>query len=230
MAVSVRVLVHDTKRSHSLLKQLDQKDSKLLDTAWKYSSNNLLSYSGLIATSIGAEGIQHVALLDTAPNSRWVSFDEWWNQVVFAKHGEESLLRKDIVLGLANQDGGAHVDPELDEKFAKVSRLNALQHYEGREGGVEVPMRQPELAAMRQIAHEVLKTLRPNYEKKSSTPPLPTRASGEGGGSSYFSIRSVSFDTSPRGLTPYQHPVKVGRNAPCPCNSGRKHKHCCGKR
>jgi tetratricopeptide (TPR) repeat protein len=23
--------------------------------------------------------------------------------------------------------------------------------------------------------------------------------------------------------------VKVGRNAPCPCGSGRKHKHCCGR-
>jgi uncharacterized protein YecA (UPF0149 family) len=29
------------------------------------------------------------------------------------------------------------------------------------------------------------------------------------------------------------HPVrsgpKIGRNHPCPCGSGRKHKHCCGR-
>jgi uncharacterized protein YecA (UPF0149 family) len=24
-------------------------------------------------------------------------------------------------------------------------------------------------------------------------------------------------------------PTKVGRNDPCPCGSGRKYKHCCGK-
>jgi len=24
--------------------------------------------------------------------------------------------------------------------------------------------------------------------------------------------------------------AKVGRNAPCPCGSGKKHKHCCGRR
>ncbi|MDJ0823498.1 MAG: SEC-C metal-binding domain-containing protein [Paracoccaceae bacterium] len=24
------------------------------------------------------------------------------------------------------------------------------------------------------------------------------------------------------------HGKKVGRNAPCPCGSGRKYKHCCG--
>ena len=30
--------------------------------------------------------------------------------------------------------------------------------------------------------------------------------------------------------TPYRREVeKVGRNAPCPCHSGKKHKHCCGQ-
>lgn len=28
---------------------------------------------------------------------------------------------------------------------------------------------------------------------------------------------------------PYLSPAKVGRNDPCPCGSGRKYKHCCGK-
>ncbi len=33
---------------------------------------------------------------------------------------------------------------------------------------------------------------------------------------------------APRPLEPVRS-VKVGRNAPCPCGSGRKHKHCCGR-
>ena len=28
---------------------------------------------------------------------------------------------------------------------------------------------------------------------------------------------------------PYRAPPKVGRNAPCPCGSGKKYKKCCGK-
>jgi SWIM/SEC-C metal-binding protein len=28
--------------------------------------------------------------------------------------------------------------------------------------------------------------------------------------------------------TPLRKPVKVGRNDPCPCGSGRKYKKCCG--
>jgi hypothetical protein len=29
---------------------------------------------------------------------------------------------------------------------------------------------------------------------------------------------------------PYRAPPKVGRNEPCPCGSGKKHKKCCGRR
>ena len=29
---------------------------------------------------------------------------------------------------------------------------------------------------------------------------------------------------------PYRAPPKVGRNAPCPCGSGKKYKKCCGNR
>jgi hypothetical protein len=34
------------------------------------------------------------------------------------------------------------------------------------------------------------------------------------------------FDDAPR--APYRAPVKVGRNDPCPCGSGKKYKKCCG--
>ena len=37
--------------------------------------------------------------------------------------------------------------------------------------------------------------------------------------------------TQPATVEPFVHTQpKIGRNAPCPCGSGRKYKHCCGKR
>jgi hypothetical protein len=30
-------------------------------------------------------------------------------------------------------------------------------------------------------------------------------------------------------VQPYRAPVKVGRNEPCPCGSGKKYKKCCGR-
>jgi hypothetical protein len=32
-----------------------------------------------------------------------------------------------------------------------------------------------------------------------------------------------------RPMEPYRAPIKVGRNEPCPCGSGKKHKKCCGR-
>ena len=29
--------------------------------------------------------------------------------------------------------------------------------------------------------------------------------------------------------TPIKKDIKIGRNDPCPCNSGKKYKKCCGK-
>ncbi|MCD8388130.1 MAG: SEC-C domain-containing protein [Bacteroidales bacterium] len=33
----------------------------------------------------------------------------------------------------------------------------------------------------------------------------------------------------PSQAQPWQSGAKVGRNDPCPCGSGKKYKHCCGK-
>ncbi|NLV91830.1 MAG: preprotein translocase subunit SecA [Firmicutes bacterium] len=38
-----------------------------------------------------------------------------------------------------------------------------------------------------------------------------------------------STDGTVTGQTPRRVPQKVGRNDPCPCGSGRKYKHCCGR-
>lgn len=45
--------------------------------------------------------------------------------------------------------------------------------------------------------------------------------------SGYTSLRNAPLSpTSP--TEPQRSPRKVGRNAPCPCGSGKKHKRCCG--
>ena len=40
-------------------------------------------------------------------------------------------------------------------------------------------------------------------------------------------IIGVNFNNTPR--SPKKRGQKIGRNAPCPCNSGSKWKKCCGK-
>ena len=61
---------------------------------------------------------------------------------------------------MANQDGGGHVDPSLDEAYANLSRFNSLgwKIFIG-----DCPAKDfekgPELPSVRQIAYEVIKSL-----------------------------------------------------------------------
>lgn len=49
-------------------------------------------------------------------------------------------------------------------------------------------------------------------------------------GKTTFSFRVPSTECIDfTGKIPHVAPPKVGRNDPCPCKSGKKYKHCCGK-
>ena len=71
--------------------------------------------------------------------------------------GGVSYSRSDLVLKVANQDGGGHVDPGLDDAYHDLSRGNSVGWLTGVGDTVE-PLSTPVLATVRQIAFEVLWT------------------------------------------------------------------------
>jgi hypothetical protein len=164
LAVVVRVLIHDTSQSHSLLKQLGVKEGlPFLDTADPIDPNNLLPTPGLVmmrmTTGAGAARGSYVAPLGDLPPWRrvWRPFAGWWQNPVMKVDGTWS--RKDLVLTLANQEGGAHVDPELNERYEALARRNALG-WVAVEGANEEPFEgSPIAVAVRQITYEVIETL-----------------------------------------------------------------------
>jgi hypothetical protein len=93
MATAVRTLVHDTKRSKSLLTQLKKKDVPFIDSAGDFSPSNLMSQALLLSIQIGSRGGGYVASLDRAVGDepRLIPFDKWWHKIVFANMGEQSL-------------------------------------------------------------------------------------------------------------------------------------------
>ena len=214
LAASIRVLVHDTSRSKSLLGQLGQKAIPFYDTSLPYNPKNILPYVGLTAMNITPQGAAYVALLDNSPPdspSHWAVFDEWWNRVIFIDKDGSETSRRDLIRAVADKDGGVHVDPALDEKYANLSRRNSLAwRFKGPRG--DVPLGGPEKAAVRQIAHEVLKTL---------NPAMPSMKPN---------IKGALFIGAQAEVKEEQPPIpKVGRNDPCPCGSGKKYKRCHGK-
>lgn len=160
MAVTVRVLAHDTPNSRSLLGQLKYKTNmSFFDTAHDYKPDNLLSHHGLVGLKIisgnPADGSYHVPLtLDGRPN-KFILFADWWNKIVIVDGNKNIFRRRDIILSLANQDGGAHVDPELDLAYAQLSRQNSIGWVFTSAQG-QKPLEAVESYSMRQIAHEVL--------------------------------------------------------------------------
>jgi hypothetical protein len=85
--------------------------------------------------------------------------------VIIRDQAGADLTRRALTLALANQDGGVHVDPELDEAYEALSRSNSLgwtagaTSAAGDEESGSVPMGSPAPANVRQIAWELEKSL-----------------------------------------------------------------------
>lgn len=206
--------MHDTGSSKSLLGQLGQKSIKFYETSIPRNPRNIMTYSGLTAIELTPEGAKYVAVLDMLPPDsppRWVSFDEWWNRVIFVDQKGSETSRKDLILAVANKDGGAHLDPVLHGKYADLSRRNSLAWQFSSPRG-DIPLEGPEKAAVRQITHEILKSLSPTM------PMAEPKVTGS------LLIGASAVVEEKQAVVP-----KVGRNDPCPCGSRKKYKHCHGK-
>jgi hypothetical protein len=210
LATVIRVLLHDTPKSASVLAQLGVKESiRYLDTAEPINPRNLVSTPGLVIMRMtSGVGGSYVAPLDDRPpvfQPQARDFRRWWETPVTKDATGTQFSRKDYVLGLSNKEGGAHVDPTLDAEYAALSRSNSLgwMYVPGDESS-ELPFaNNPALPSVRQISHELLLGLR------GQLTPLIDPA-----------VDPAGVELRPAFLQ------GVERNGPCPCGSGRKAKKC----
>jgi hypothetical protein len=167
LAATTRVLLHDTKQSKSLLGQLGVKGSlRYLDTAYDYNPKNLLGHHGLVGMQLGPAGATYWAPLGTRKPelpSKFVSFPDWWNKLVIVDRHRARFVRRDLVLALANMDGGAHVDPALDEAYALLTRANSIGWQAFDNKGTHA-LADVELYSVRQIAHELIESITRQYQ------------------------------------------------------------------
>lgn len=212
LAASIRVLCHDTASSHSLLGQVGLLDRKFISTAIPHDPRNRATHNGLAMVAAKGRDTLYIPMLDGTPYRRRIPFQDWWAETVFVDDRRATLSRRDLILAVANQDGGAHVDPSLSETYARLSRHNSLG-WVIQAGSTSTPIPKPERAAVRQIAHEVLCTLVPDYRKEQTQK------------ADVFFGGAMAFDGIP---DEWRARLKPGRNDPCPCGSGKKFKKCHG--
>jgi hypothetical protein len=160
MATTVRVLCHDTGQSVSLLGQLALKSMPFCDTGYTDQPGNLMTFCSLVSMRLGGAGSEFIAPLDNRPGPDHDStFDGWWAAVVLDDKRGNRLSRRDVVLQLANKDGGAHVDPQLSANYAAISRTPGFGWTLNDPLGARPMPGRVERVTMRQITYEVIKTL-----------------------------------------------------------------------
>jgi hypothetical protein len=202
IAVTLRVLLHDTGASKSLLGQLGAKSVlRFVDTGlyrteldrayknWVKMNNPGHIIAGVTPGEAGlvVEGFLEdrspawVAPLQTdrlpplhpaAPSTTGISkpFETWWTAPLVETSELKYFSRHDLVTIMANQDGGAHVDPEIDSEYEALTvdflgtQIEIGNDLVDKTMGGDIPPMAGNVAAasIRQIAYEVLKTLQPH--------------------------------------------------------------------
>ena len=160
MATSVRILLHQTGKSESLLGQLKLRSGRFFSVAPPISPTNLISECNLVGMRMTNQQAKYIPRLPTnLGSSNRKPFPEWWAGPVAKAQNKQTMSRMDIVGAVADMDGGAHVDPgftPLYHSFRNGEFLGWRFTIDDQEGAW---ISSPQYACIRTIAHELLLTL-----------------------------------------------------------------------
>lgn len=197
IAVCLRILCYDEGRGKSILSQMGVLDStRFVDTSipeggrppmpWRLLVHRLpLGYAARLYAPAQAHGNDR---------ARRVSFDSWWNGPAFV-FDDLAFTRGRVVRFVANQDGGAHVDPALWETFSRLRSMGTAQ----AGGHLTRLVRHPFWELLRQMAYEMQLTAAESLPGEA--PPARDRLAGSEP-PSVFAHSSWSGDWKSGTLTP----------------------------
>lgn len=127
IAAIIRVLVHETGSSKPLLKQLtpnylqmeilDRIPSKEEDLPPGKRSVVVLSFP--VSVRMTSEGIFLNPDLNVETYAPSI-LGKWWQRPCLILPGLGGFSRRELVLGLANKEGGAHVDPDISKRYHQL--------------------------------------------------------------------------------------------------------------
>lgn len=168
LSVKLRVLFHSTNNCKSLIRLAKLEHISFIDTAHKYSPNNLAGQMGLLAIHMGNKDSGYMALKHLNGHKS-VDYENWWNgKKVLSDKFKKTFTRKDIICNVADTDGGAHVDPSISIDYNEISRNNSLNWFKTSLENGSQSMGNPIPECIRQIAYEVIITFQNiNIEKST---------------------------------------------------------------
>ncbi|MFD1036523.1 hypothetical protein ACFQ15_17975 [Sphingomonas hankookensis] len=212
IAVLIRSLCRDTRTSHSLLSQANMKDRNFLSSNLVIYPGNMFSTCNLVELvlqpKVPEKPATWRAVLD-AGAMVFEPFEDWWRSSIIVRSNGEKFSRSDIVGYVADQDGGAHVDPEIDAAFESMRR-DAFNFTSAKSITDNI-----DRYVIRQIAHEMLKSMRPSYRRLNS----------DRRNQSIYMIPYMAQDVLPEEVViiGYQETNPASK---CPCGSGLRFLEC----
>lgn len=179
-ATVIRVLIHDTKSSTSLLKMMNGKTIRVISSVgwmpaeyWRpyyllMAQRNKNFHALVIPKRTSDGGLRMEASLGQREHCMLVSVEDWWNQIIWMEcQSAQMLSRKDLVLAAANKDGGAHVDLDSPKNYEAIKKMQQggfsvyahpiVEDEFLKHGGlVGISQENSHLAAIRQMGYELL--------------------------------------------------------------------------
>lgn len=170
IATVLRVLVYESGQCKPLLRQVQPNglDLPILEHADDRPGEEVF-FSFAVSTRLGATIAPAVDLGSRHYSES--SIGAWWNRTVFTF---QSLLgtqliyrRKDVILILANKEGGAHVDPNEDPNYTRLLTDLPLSFED-----YGLPVETPDLARFltAQSGVEMLECLKRNFFPDEDVP------------------------------------------------------------
>ena len=133
-ATTIRVLVHETGSSKPLLKQLN-KDYLELPMLEKIAmstsdpSGRLRAARFYCPVSVKwntADGKMSLNAVLNASDYALSTLGRWWNGMCMSLPGVGPVTRRELILGLSNKEGGAHVDDNISVKYKNLMESRFL--------------------------------------------------------------------------------------------------------
>jgi len=157
IAQAIRVLIHDTGNSTSLLKHLGATTINLVSNSMDIP-DHVAFYSSLNVTQVIDGEMSQVPKLEIDNGTESIPVSKWWNQIVY-KWGadrDQRYTRRDIILSAANKDGGAHVGKKFPKAYSRLveGEIMSIKRKWGR--GPAEPVKDWHLIVIRSMAFELL--------------------------------------------------------------------------
>lgn len=181
---NIRAIVRDVKnptpktRTKSLLYHLDRKlTMKFYNTGFKAKepiiSMNLVGMASVPSKAPTTKPLNEHMYFPLLNGSnqidlKWLEFSDWWESEIIVYKSENldlSITRESIVLTMVEQDGGTHVDSldNIDINYLELATATKSLFSNVDKNGIESPIINLHYALVRQIAHELIISLKKEF-------------------------------------------------------------------